>query len=256
MHNQRRIPSWSVRLSVPPECLSFVLIYSGASQELVGNYWDAAYTYHSVLPYISTATLTSNNSPEHRMWTERLLTHHCMLSSRRIAVQERTFKEPNNFTSLSTPSSKIAPFRAWARFWEGRPSQGFLKIDGSESQDGPPRRLVWRAYYDSLSMLLQQNTPYPPFSDLSTSSQSSSSSSLPSNLRIQQSVELKRVEATYEGFLLREIPFPKAHEANVEIERWVSQVMTNWRILCGPSWRDEELEQGGQEATGRRVLDV
>jgi len=71
-----------------------------------------------------------------------------------------------------------------------------------------------------------------------------------------QRAELKRVETTYEGLMLEEIRFPKADEVDEEVEEWVEQVMRNWRVFCGPTWYDEELGEGGQEAAGRNVLDV
>jgi hypothetical protein len=64
------------------------------------------------------------------------------------------------------------------------------------------------------------------------------------------------VEAIYEGLILKDTHFPKACENNDEIEQWIEAVMSNWRILCGPSWRDEELGEGGKGAVGRGVLDV
>ena len=142
-------------------------------------------------------------------------------------------------------------FRAWANFWEGRPSQGITEIDGPKVGSGLLRRHIWKAYYDILSTILQRGLPYEPATTTMTEKPAQTATT-----RMLQRAELKRVEATYEGLMLQEIRFPKADELNEEVEDWVDQVMRNWRVLCGPTWHDEELGEGGQEAAGRNVLDV
>lgn len=98
---------------------------------------------------------------------------------------------------------------------------------------------TWGQYYDTLSVLLQRETTQQVFDS-----------------RLQQSVELKKVEATYESVLLKESKFPSANEANTQIESWVDQVMANWRVLCGHTWQDEDLGEGGKLSLGRGVIDV
>lgn len=71
-----------------------------------------------------------------------------------------------------------------------------------------------------------------------------------------QCAELKQVQSIYESFLLGELEFPKANEATPEIEIWVDQVVHNWKIMCGPTWQNEDHIDGGKEATSRLVLDV
>lgn len=74
--------------------------------------------------------------------------------------------------------------------------------------------------------------------------------------RIAQYAELKRVETAYESLLLNQVGFPKANEANVEVENWTDQVMFNWSLLIGPDWEEDDLENGGKAGVGRRVLAV
>lgn len=64
------------------------------------------------------------------------------------------------------------------------------------------------------------------------------------------------MQSIYESFLLNELGFPKANEATPEIEIWVDQVVHNWKIICGPTWRNEDHMNGGKEATSRLVLEV
>lgn len=117
---------------------------------------------------------------------------------------------------------------------------------------------MWQAYYDILSMVLQQHMPYPDPSE-STSLQEKQSlkiqrESKPSKLL--QSQELKRVQTIYERLLVKELQFPKANIANDEIHHWADQVMANWRTLCGPSWSDRDLGPGGKRSAGLAVLEV
>lgn len=74
--------------------------------------------------------------------------------------------------------------------------------------------------------------------------------------RLRQSSELRRVEATYEGLLLKETVFPNADETNLEVLNWADRVMSNWSVFCGSDWQDKDLGGGGKEAMSRGVLEV
>ena len=184
----------------------------------------------------------SSLSAEQRLWTERLLARFCVLTSHILSEFG---------ASQTSPASDLMAFRAWATFWEGRPSQGITEIDGPKVGSGILRRKIWKAYYDILSIVLQRGLPYePPLTAVAEKPGQSVTT------RMLQRIELKRVETTYEGLMLQEVRFPKAEEVNQEVEDWAEQVMRNWGVLCGPSWHDEELGEGGQEAASRNVLDV
>lgn len=179
---------------------------------------------------------------EERLWTERLLARFCVLTNQTSSISG---------VSTSNTSRDLTAFRAWAQFWEGRPGHGIIALEGPSVESSILRRHIWKAYYDTLSDILQQSLIYEP--PLKTTAEKSNNLTA---IRILQRVELKRVEMTYEGILLKEFRFPKATEANEEVEDWVEQVMGNWRVFCGLSWSDEELGEGGQDAVGRNVLDV
>ena len=74
--------------------------------------------------------------------------------------------------------------------------------------------------------------------------------------KLAQFTELKRVETAYESVLVKEISFPKANEPNVEVEEYADRMMSNWFILSGSDWDDEDIEMGGKPALGQRVLAV
>ena len=108
-----------------------------------------------------------------------------------------------------------------------------------ETDGGDPHPRAWKAYYDVISIMIRHDIVQPVFKS-----------------RSQQCAELKKVEGVYQGLLLKEIEFPRADQANYQIELWVDQVIVNWRVMCGRSWKDEDLGDGGKASLGRGVLEV
>lgn len=197
--------------------------------------------------------MSSTSTREERLWTERLLARSCLVSINHSAHSVRRGRETSSFPS------RLGPFRAWATFWEGRPSHGSIVLDGGNSEAAISRRRIWQAYYHTLSEVLGRVSG--GFHDELTADVTYGNSMTPpplpvavAKLRLFQ--ELRKVEATYEELLLKEIKFPMANETNLEVEQWTDQVSTNWRLVSGPTWTDDEIGEGGQEAAGRNTLDV
>ena len=231
MYRQRRLFTWYMVLpSLTGE--NQLLNEAGLSLEETNSSREATRTYESMLPYITSLSSTVANTPEQRYWTESLLTRHCMLSSHHISTNQ---SPP---ISAVPPSRILAPFRAFSKYWDtkGASNPGLHKKTG-ERQSSYIR--TWGCYYDTLSILLQREATAHVFDS-----------------KLQQGAELKKVEAAYEGVLLKETQFPKADQTNSQIESWVDQVMANWRIMCGHTWQDEDLGAGGKASLGRGVLDV
>lgn len=207
----------------------------GSAQNRTGQAAEALETFESALPVLSTVSSSQKPGKELQSWTELYLTGFCILSG--LAIKSKI--------SSILESETLSAFRAWARFWD---SQGPAPAGGRAPQAEVSRRHVWREYYITLSDLLQQDLPFPTSALAVTYAQAST--------RLQQRAELKRVEARYETLLLSEVQFPKAEEASEEVESFVELVMQNWRTLCGSSWQEEDLGEGGSEAVSRGVLDI
>lgn len=253
LYCQRRIHSWSVRKSLSNRTCAGIDSLIGSSQESAGNTDDAVQTYESMLPYISTIQSTSASSTEHRFWTERLLARHCLLTSRDVQSKVEKSKQ-----SLS-PESTLAPFRAWADFWGTRLSGDSGRLEGEDYRGGVSRRRIWQAYYNTLSILLQQGSSYPSSSEKPSAiakTVSAYDNRFLANPKLQQFTELQKVAAIYEGLLQKEVKFPKANEANTEVESWVEQVIANWRTCYSSTWSDDDVGEGGKEALSRSVLAV
>lgn len=207
----------------------------GSSQEKTGAIGEALETYESALPVLSSVSSSPQQGKELRSWAELYLTGFCILSSHAVKSKISSILE----------TETLSAFRSWARFWDAQSSAptGGRAVDSIVS-----RRQVWKEYYITLSDLLQQELPFPTTSLTTTYVETSS--------RHQQRAELKRVETRYETLLLGEVQFPKANEASEEVEEFVDIVMQNWRILCGSSWDEEDLGEGGANTVSRGVLDI
>ncbi|KAH8645596.1 hypothetical protein BGZ60DRAFT_535876 [Tricladium varicosporioides] len=207
----------------------------GTSQIRTGAVAEALETFESALPILSTVAPTTRSDKELWNWTELYLTGFCMLSSHAIKSKISSILE----------TETLSAFRAWGKFWE---SQAPAPAGGRAPSADVPRRRVWREYYITLSDLLQQELPFPTTALTTAYAETST--------RLQQRAELKRVEAKYETLLLSEVEFPKAQEASEEVEAFVEISIQNWRILCGSSWKEHDLGEGGSEAVSRGLLDI
>ncbi|KAF2128623.1 hypothetical protein P153DRAFT_367728 [Dothidotthia symphoricarpi CBS 119687] len=220
-------------------CLAKGAFLKGSAQEKSGAVGDAVATYSSIVPWLSSLPSTNAESPQFKMWTEHLLVRLCQLSDQSSGRDEHV-----------ESSEALQTYRYWARLWESSSKSG-----GHDSGDTAlSRRLAWKAYYDTLSTILRHDLTYSPESAPATQEKSPLQSL--STTRLRQRAELKRVETIYESLLIRETQFPRASESNREIEAWTDSVMYNWRLLCGPTWSDGDLGEGGKEGVGRSVLDI
>ncbi|KAF1933537.1 TPR-like protein [Didymella exigua CBS 183.55] len=207
----------------------------GSAQERIGATADAVKAYTSILPWLSSQT---GESAQFRMWTESLLGRLCQLSD-----------QSEGSSGIIGPVDALQTFRALARFSEGGRSAGFDSAGHAQSH-----RLAWKSYYNTLSTIIRHELPYEAGTIQAPTEKPAVHDRTP--LRLQQRAELKRVETFYENLLIKETHFPKASESNREIEVWVESVISNWRILCGASWTDSDLGEGGKEGIGRSVIDI
>lgn len=173
------------------------------------------------------------------MWSENLLVRLSQLSDQSRAANE-----------YATTTDALRTYRYWAKFSDATAKSGGLEGPNSARY----RRLAWKAYYDTLSTVLRDNLPCDSEDIPATSEKPPVHSQ--SSTRLRQRAELRRVETVYETLLLKETQFPKASGSNRDIEAWVDSVIDNWRVLCGPTWTDADLGEGGKEGVGRSVLDV
>jgi cargo-transport protein YPP1 len=209
----------------------------GTALARTGAVAEAIEAFQSVLTALSTAPSKPGIvSPEERAWAELLLTQFCMLCGHATK-------------KLSAPlleTEALPAFRAWTSFWDQQvPPPG-----GIAPQSNIPRRQVWKEYYITLSSILQKDLPYQ------TTSTATAATFADTSARLLQRAELQQVETRYEALLMQEVQFPRADQASGEVEEWADLVVQNWRILCGSSWQEQELGEGGREAVSRGVLDI
>ncbi|KAF1851244.1 uncharacterized protein K460DRAFT_362009 [Cucurbitaria berberidis CBS 394.84] len=221
-------------------CLVKATYLKGSALEKTGAIHDAVTAYASIIPWLAATTSPGAETLQFNMWSEQVLVRLCQLSDQSSTTSEYV-----------DSSSALRTYRYWARFWEATARSGASDAANAARY----RRLAWRAYYDTLSTILRHNLPYEPESTTPASQEKGSLHSL-SSIRLRQRIELKRVETVYENLLIKETQFPKASETNREIEAWVTSVVDNWRLLCGPTWSGDDLGEGGKEGIARSVLDI
>lgn len=224
-----------------------MLIQEGDSQEKTANVFEAIETYSAGLPFLSSLSDLQSGSVEFRKWTDRLLSRLCFVAG-----------QAARYGTTQQKVTAVTAFRVWARFADGMPAQRTAEPSQNVPEDKSTRRILWRAYYDTLSDILQQRLSYYSFSSMQPEARAESEKAQINilDVRLQQRSEHKKVQTTYETLLLQETRFPKADQRNEETESWVDAVMANWRTLCGPSWNDEELGEAGKGGVAREVLDV
>ncbi|CBY00722.1 similar to filamentation protein (Rhf1) [Plenodomus lingam JN3] len=220
-------------------CLVKGTYLKGSALEKTGAVKEAVATYSSIVPWLATTTSPNTESVQFKMWSENALVRLCQLSDQSSGAGTHV-----------DPSEALRTYRQWAKHWDATAKSG----GSDEAHQARHRRLAWKSYYDTLSTILRNDLPYEPDSTPETQEKSSLYSQ--SSMRLRQRAELKRVETIYENLLIKETHFPKASETNHEIETWVDSVMDNWRLLCGPTWDDNDLGEGGKEGIGRSVLDI
>lgn len=196
---------------------------------------DAVKTLKPMFPRVSFPTSVAPSSPQYLFWSERLLAKTASLVSEIVVLEDSRVEEP-------TVDFALRSFRAWASHRDVKQGDPASTTDDSTPASPGPRALIWRAYYNLLSHILQHNLPYTP--------------TVEGPKRPQFASEFRRVETICENALLRNTRFPKADGNNLDIENWVEQVIRNWQSFCGPEWEDGDFGEGGHDAFTRNVLDV
>ncbi|KAF2404229.1 hypothetical protein EJ06DRAFT_540904 [Trichodelitschia bisporula] len=230
----------------------------GFSQEKTASALDALETYSSMLPFLRSVPDSGAMSLEFRTWTERLLSR---LSA--VAMKSQPLGE---WVDLNT---MLRVFHLWTSLFRHVNPSLKSPVHGTASSH-PPVELgpeveysrwdVWMDYYTTLSEILHRGYTYSPsYTEMDPQilrSRENLSDEEFIMVRLKQRTEIKKVEASIEAKLLDETRFPKANERNFRVERWVDAVMQNWRIMCGSTWKDEDLGEGGTNAVARGVLDI
>ncbi|KIX09934.1 uncharacterized protein Z518_01015 [Rhinocladiella mackenziei CBS 650.93] len=188
--------------------------------------------HDSILPWMDSNRSLVVSTPQLLYWAQQLLGQ--------VALGQK--QQTGSTVPLS--DDKTAPFRLQAfRHWAALAVKN-QDVSASTYGNGPghlSKLVMWRAYYRFMSSILHQT----PGSTMNISIS-----------RPELATELRRVETSYESELLRQARFPRANESNTTIEGWVEEVISNWKILCGPDWSDSDLGEGGRNAVGRNVLDM
>lgn len=193
-------------------------------------------TFAALEPWLSSGKQASIANAQFLNWSENLLGKGALMASKE-ASKNSPYSNPRHVEIA------LRLFRQWAAHPAVKQGLAMQKSTASDLSSPISRTTLWNSYYGFLTIVLQENLTYPP-----------PSGDAPG--RPQQAAELRRVETICEGNLLREVKFPTASSENSQVEEWVERVISNWEILCGPHWQDDDLGEGGQTAVSRNVLEV
>ncbi|EFE34184.1 filamentation protein (Rhf1), putative [Trichophyton benhamiae CBS 112371] len=206
----------------------------GAAEELSSGKEHALQTFKSTFSWAATPASSDISNPQLLFWSEQYLARASMLAYELFISKAPNYDEANLEFGLRS-------LRLWASHPDIKGSDPAVAADITPTNSSSKTSL-WRAYYDLLSIVLQNDLQYPPMSDAPK--------------RVQLSTEFRRIEATCENVLLRHSKFPKANVSNQEVELWVKQVIHNWEVFCSAEWCDDDFGEGGQGAISRNVLDI
>jgi cargo-transport protein YPP1 len=213
-------------------CLIKAAYMKGTAQSQNGDTSEALQTFRPFVPWVDNIKARLPGQVQLSYWSEQMLAQMAFVASTNI-----------DFTALQSDSwvaVALKAFRLWADLATRSKEVSYATFGNSQAHLSNLR--ILKGFYDLVSRLLQHGFEYPPTGEVRP--------------RLKQSAELRNVERMYENELLRNTRFPKAQESNEPIENWVEQVIRNWQILCGPSWREMDLGEGGRNAVGRNVLDI
>ncbi|KAJ6130585.1 hypothetical protein N7512_003365 [Penicillium capsulatum] len=216
-------------------CLVKGCYIKGCAQSIVAEIDETLQTFGALEPWLSSGRLTANANTQFLNWSETMLGRGALMSS-----EEARRNSPNSVNAHVDIALRL--FRLWSVHPAVKQGLASPKSANADLNGQVPRTTIWKAYYGFLTTVLQDNLPYTPSGD--------------GPERPQLASELRRIESICEGNLLREVKFPTASSNNSEVEEWVEQVISNWEVLCGPHWQDQDFGEGGQNAVGRNVLDI
>ncbi|KAJ5562852.1 Tetratricopeptide-like helical [Penicillium sp. DV-2018c] len=205
------------------------------AQSSVANIDDTLETFASLIPWLNSGRLALISTPQLLEWSESLLGNGALL-----AIDEARKRTP--YPGPRRVDIALRLLRLWAAHPAVKQGTSNSKSSGVDVPAPSPRSSVWAAYYEFLTTILQDRLPYTGPNDGPD--------------RPQLASELRRVETICERNLLAEVKFPTASSANSQVEEWVERVVGNWEVLCGHSWQDSDLGEGGQNAVGRNVLEI
>jgi len=221
----------------------------GHSLEETTRHSEAIAVYTSMLSFLSASPSTVSTTPQFCLWSELIITRLCT-----IAMKSKPFG-----SELGVPTM-LEIFRIWNTLWNHGLQKLSIQGEKLRKRSEYSRRDVWRAYYKTLLHILQQGYVYSPTSTPSQPALLETAEGMSDDeyraCKLKQRSEIKQVEATISKLLFAGTKFPKSSERNVEVEKWVEDVMSSWRTMCGPTWTDAEIGEGGKDAVSRSVLDV
>ncbi|KAJ5995007.1 hypothetical protein N7481_001984 [Penicillium waksmanii] len=215
-------------------CLVKGCYLKGSAQSAVAEIDEILETFASLAVWLEKGQLASTSNQQFLSWSETMLGRGALIATETATCP---YSDPRHVEIA------LRLFRLWSALPAVKQGAAPNKAAFADNSVTLSRPAIWKSYYGLLTTVLQNDLIYIPPVD-----------GIPE--RPQLASELRRIESICENNLLREVKFPTAQSNNSQVEEWVEQVISNWEVLCGPHWQDQDLGEGGQNAVGRNVLDI
>ncbi|KAF1983401.1 hypothetical protein K402DRAFT_396640 [Aulographum hederae CBS 113979] len=221
----------------------------GHSLEAASRHAEALQMYSSLLSLFAGSPSRVAATPQFCIWSELVINRLCNISMQTEPLDPRL-----------DVATMLEMFRIWNTLW----SHGVQKQPAPRPEKGVGKQYsrleIWRSYYRTLSEMLNRGLLFSPASSelkpvFLTSSEEITEDQIAAS-RLKHRREIKEVESIVCTMLFNNTKFPMANETNQAVEDWVADVMKSWRVMCGPTWRDDDLGEGGKDAVSRGVLDI
>jgi len=220
-------------------CMIKSAFIHGACLEAKGKVQEAISIYQDKVAMVVSAPASARESPQHKLWAERLLNRYARLSE--PSAEHAGARSDALIDSLEA-------FRTWSRLGPKQLARSGMTTGGFAHEDQLSRRQTWMSYYKLLSVLVDRLSN-PRLSHLHAGD-----IAIPSRLELFK--EVQRVEAVYHEILIKETSFPQAHEYNHQVDEWTDLAMVNWAVFVGPAWTIEDISSGGKRGVSTRMLDI
>ncbi|KAJ5099786.1 hypothetical protein N7532_006787 [Penicillium argentinense] len=205
-------------------CLVKGCYLKGSAQSAVAPVEEILETFASLALWLEKGQLATSNQ-QFLSWSETMMGRGALIATE-AATNNTPYSDPRHVEIA------LRLFRLWAALPAVKQGNAPNKAAFADNSGALSRPVIWKAYYGFLTTVLQDDLIYTPPIE-----------AIPE--RPQLASELRRIESICENNLLREVKFPTASSNNSQVEEWVEQVISNWEVLCGPHWQDQDLGEGG-----------
>ena len=214
----------------------------GGAFEKQGKVLEAFQYYESMADFLGTTLLSHYKEDEYQLWYERFLSQYCLLAGYHVSANRYTPTFITSKDAVLSPILILKPFRAWTKFLSSSFKYALSQQGFFMQEQNSLRESIWRSYYNTLCIIIQDWLPVPAMND-------------PSGLY----KELIRAQHRYLVEMFSNRGFPQANQSTPNVEEWVHQAVASWKAVNFSAWGEtqftsEEKREIAEELKNVRIL--